>query len=168
MKVDLRALHTERGAILEIDCHETVASGIAEVAFDKPVGGHLELTNLGSVLRVEGRLQTTVGLVCDRCATPLRHHLEAAVQEEIEWAGGSDEAQAIGFRVTPDGGLWLDVPALAREMLILALPMVAQCRADCRGLCDRCGADLSRGPCGCERRLADPRMAPLAALRRLR
>jgi uncharacterized protein len=61
--------------------------------------------------------------------------------------------------------LWLDVEALAREMLVLALPMTAYCRPDCQGLCGGCGADLRTGRCVCETPAIDPRLAPLAELR---
>ncbi len=168
LTVDLRPLRGERGASIVVACHDRVASHIAEIPFDEPVEGTLTLTNLGSLLRIEGRLATFVGLVCDLCATPFRHRLEAQVLEEIEWAGASEEASTIGVRTAADGGLWLDVEALAREMLVLALPMVVNCRPDCQGLCGRCGADLRAGQCECETSTIDPRLAPLAALRERR
>ncbi len=165
MTVDLRPLRDERGATMVVVVHQAVASHIPEIRFDEPVDGTLTLMNLGSVLRIEGRLDMPVGLVCDLCATPFRYHLEASVQEEVAWTGAPDDASAIGLRTAVDGGVWLDVEALAREMLVLALPMAAYCRPDCQGLCGRCGADLRTGRCTCETPAIDPRLAPLAELR---
>ncbi len=168
LTVDLRPLRAERGASVVLTCHDRVTSRVAEILFDEPVEGTITLTNLGALLRIEGRLATSVGLTCDLCATPFRHRLEAGVLEEVEWTGASEEASTIGLHVAADGGLWLNIEALAREMLMLALPMVVTCRPDCQGLCGRCGADLRDGRCECETPTIDPRLAPLAALRERR
>ena len=47
--------------------------------------------------------------------------------------------------------------------LVLAMDSKHVCRADCKGLCPRCGADLNEGPCAC-RPETDPRLAALAQL----
>jgi uncharacterized protein len=61
----------------------------------------------------------------------------------------------------------LDVEALVRDALVLALPMAARCSTECRGLCPGCGADLRVEPCRCasENDVIDPRLARLAAWR---
>jgi uncharacterized protein len=159
MVVDLRQLRAEQGATLVVTCDERVSSQIADVPFAEPVEGELTLTNLGSVLRVTGRLGTHVELTCDRCARPFRYKLDASVQEELDWEG------ADGFITTDGQSVGLDLHAIAREELVLALPMAARCRADCEGLCERCGADLRAGGCRCGPEAADPRLAPLAQLR---
>src|SRR2546430_11219184 len=43
----------------------------------------------------------------------------------------------------------IDLRVPVREELLLALPQWAVCRADCLGLCPRCGTALNPGPCGC-------------------
>ena len=159
MVVDLRQLRAELGATLVVTCDDLVSSQIADVPFAEPVEGELTLTNLGSVLRVTGRLGTHVGLICDRCARSFRYPLKTVVREELDW-GGTD-----GFIITDGQAVGLDLHALAREELVLALPMTARCRADCAGLCERCGADLRGGPCQCQSETTDPRLAPLAQLR---
>ncbi|MDR7484222.1 MAG: DUF177 domain-containing protein [Armatimonadota bacterium] len=178
MKVDLRPLRAERGATLDVSCGDVIASGIAEIPFDRPVEGTLTLTNLGSVLRVEGRLATEVTLTCDRCAAAYRHRLEADVLEEVNWSLGVTAREAVlaeEYLIWAGDGLVLDVSALARDALVLALPMVARCRSDCPGLCDQCGADLRLGPCehsrgpgaehAADRPGLDPRLRPLAGWR---
>ncbi len=142
MRVDLRSVRAERGSVLVVRCHEPVASGIDETPFVGPVEGTLSLANLGDSLRVEGRLQTRVDLTCDRCARPFRVVVEAHVQENLAWEGGE-------FLATGHGAAALDVDALARELLVLALPLSARCSPDCPGLCGTCGADLRSGRCAC-------------------
>lgn len=143
MRVDLRALRAERGAALVVSYSEPISSGIVEMPFVDPVSGTLSLTNLGPSLRVEGRLVTRADLTCDRCAAPFRTVVEAPVREDLAWDGEE-------FLATAQGTAVLDVDALAREMLLLALPTPARCRPDCPGLCDKCGADLNAGRCACE------------------
>ncbi|MDR7417530.1 MAG: DUF177 domain-containing protein [Armatimonadota bacterium] len=167
----MRSLRAERGAVLVVECHEPVASGLVDLPFSEPVAGRLTLTNVGAVLQVEGRVRTAVVLTCDRCAVPFVHRLNAVVHEELAWASlvGIDEAREDEDRYLLRAGdnVWLDVEALIRDALVLALPMVARCGPDCRGLCPGCGADLGREPCRCAREddTVDPRLARLAEWR---
>jgi uncharacterized protein len=170
MKVDLRPLRAERGARLEVACHELVASRVDEIPFTEPVEGTLTLTNLGSVLRVAGRLETRVGLVCGLCATSFQYRLEAAVDEKLEWAsaGAAPPPGGDAYLVQAGDTVLLDAESLARDALVLALPMVARCSPDCQGLCVRCGANLRLEPCRCppQDRIAesiDPRLRTLTA-----
>jgi uncharacterized protein len=59
----------------------------------------------------------------------------------------------------------LDLSAWAHDALALALPEKILCRADCAGLCARCGADLNRETCTCGPPEPDTRWAKLAELR---
>jgi uncharacterized protein len=38
------------------------------------------------------------------------------------------------------------------------------CRAECRGLCPRCGINRNLGECSCQEPTSDPRFAALKAL----
>jgi uncharacterized protein len=169
MKIDLRPLRAERGGSLTLSVHEAIASGLDDMHFLTPVDGSLTLLNVGSAVRVDGGLSVTVALTCDRCARTFHHGLKATIHEELDWEGPGD-----GFLEVLGDAVTLDVDALAREALVLELPMVSLCDSDCKGLCDQCGADLRIEPCRCahhasdadERTTADPRLSPLAAWRR--
>lgn len=165
--VDLRPLREDRGTAVEVDVHRRIASGLDDLVFDQPVAARLTLRNLGAAVRIDGRIHTSVELDCDLCATRFRAVLDATVEEELRW---SDAAPSVGtaegaYLIRVGDTLMLDVETLARDALILALPMVARCRSDCEGLCPQCGADRHAGACRCETaEPADPRLAPLAAL----
>jgi DUF177 domain-containing protein len=45
--------------------------------------------------------------------------------------------------------------------VLLALPMHAVCREDCKGLCGSCGQNLNEGECRCAVDRVDPRFAQL-------
>lgn len=95
---------------------------------------------------------------CRRCLVPVQGTLNVDVQELFESNPRDGESYALGHdRV--------DLEPLARESLVLDLPLAPLCRDDCRGLCPTCGADLNQGPCECPVEVVDPRWAALDVLR---
>jgi uncharacterized protein len=66
----------------------------------------------------------------------------------------------------PLGGDHLDLAPLARDALLLALPLAPLCRDDCAGLCPICGTDLTDSTCSCVTPVGDPRWAALDILGR--
>jgi uncharacterized protein len=58
-------------------------------------------------------------------------------------------------------GRKIDLDPILREQLLLALPMNVVCKDSCEGLCAVCGQNLNEKKCGCERKVLDPRLAPL-------
>jgi uncharacterized protein len=63
-----------------------------------------------------------------------------------------------------DEGGFIDLAPIVREEGILAVPMHAICRPDCKGLCDQCGQNLNQATCECEHEHIDPRLASLRIL----
>jgi uncharacterized protein len=96
---------------------------------------------------------------CRRCLVAVQGTLQVDVQELFESHPRDGESYALGHdRV--------DLEPLARESLVLDLPLAPLCRDDCRGLCPTCGADLNQGACECRVDGVDPRWAALDVLRR--
>lgn len=108
------------------------------------------------------RMRTTLRLECRRCLAPV----EQPFRHEVELLFlGEEEAvdEDAGCYVIPARAQELDLRDAVREELVLAVPQYVECRADCRGLCPTCGANLNAGPCPC-RPERDPRWASLAGL----
>jgi uncharacterized protein len=121
-------------------------------------------------IRITGDLHTRVEMVCARCLEPVTEDVArefdlfyrpiASMTREEEDRLKLDDTEIAFFE---GEGLFLtDVLA---EQVLLALPMKAICRSDCRGLCAQCGVNLNNEECRCEVHVADPRMAPLARLK---
>ena len=121
-------------------------------------------------IRISGELHTRLELVCARCLETVLEDVSrefdlyyrpmASIAREEEFHLREDDTEIAFFE---GEGLFLaDVLA---EQVLLALPMKAICRSDCRGLCPHCGANLNNEPCRCETHAADPRVAPLARLK---
>jgi uncharacterized protein len=121
-------------------------------------------------IRVTGDLHTRLELACARCLEPVNEDVArefdlfykpmATMSKEDEERLKLDDTE-IGF-FKGEGMFLADILA---EQVLLALPMKAICRSDCRGLCPQCGVNLNNEECRCESQVADPRTAPLARLK---
>lgn len=96
--------------------------------------------------------------LCRRCLGPVAGTRTVEVQELFESHPRDGESYQLGHDQ-------VDLEPLARESLILDLPLAPLCSEDCRGLCPTCGADLNQGDCGCPPADADLRWAALDVLR---
>jgi uncharacterized protein len=96
---------------------------------------------------------------CRRCLGPVQDTLRTEVQELFE----SNPREGESYRLEHDR---VDLEPLAREALVLDLPLAPLCQEDCRGLCPTCGADLNQGDCDCPPAEPDSRWAALDVLRR--
>jgi uncharacterized protein len=117
----------------------------------------------GRVYRFEGRARLTKKFQCDRCLELSERTQEypfceefkrrtdglaADDKEDVNWFDGDDIELAEAFR----------------EIVILSQPLNNICDSGCRGLCLKCGANLNKGECGCDRTVIDPRLAALQKL----
>ncbi|MDF1613623.1 YceD family protein [Desulfurivibrio dismutans] len=146
--------------------HELERHGVARAT--------VTLSRDGERVVFAGRLETAFTLTCDRCLECYRHWLEAdfrlhlersapdplAVADEREHSCRPEEMDTVFL----DEEL-VDVLDLLSQQFYLNLPAKSLCRADCRGLCSRCGADLNQGDCGCA---AEGDNSPFTALRAMK
>jgi uncharacterized protein len=95
---------------------------------------------------------------CRRCLEEATGEVRAQVREVFE--EDHDPEQTYPLR-----GDQLDLEPLARDAVLLELPLAPLCHEACRGLCPSCGADLNDGDCGCRHQTGEPRWAALDALR---
>lgn len=126
----------------------------------------------GEEVRLRGSIKTEIELLCDRCLAPNRSPLEIEFDTRfIPQAAAVGETDNVEL-LTEDLGLSayegdsVDLDELVREQILLALPTRHLCRDDCKGLCQKCGADLNAGECSCEKGETDPRWAALADFKR--
>lgn len=107
----------------------------------------------GGVL-VRARLEGSQHESCSRCLTGLDIHLGLDIEEEFIVGSNSatdtrksgppdPESQRIDERHT------LDLSDIVRQHWTTVFPMQPLCRADCSGLCSRCGQELNERDCYC-------------------
>ncbi|WP_295581897.1 DUF177 domain-containing protein [uncultured Oscillibacter sp.] len=125
----------------------------------RPVAVSGRVRNTADVLELNLTARSTLDSLCDRCGKAFSQEKEVPfsclLAETLE-NGESDEIVLL-----EDGKV--DVGDLARTAFILEMDTKTLCSEDCKGLCDRCGADLNLGPCSCKKE-PDPRLAVLAKL----
>lgn len=141
--------------------HEFAPRGPAEtdVFPEAPVRVALTLQSYAGGVSATGTVEAPWHGVCRRCSTPVLGITRVAVRERFEDAAGpgDDEAYPIDHDV-------VDLAPLARDAILLDLPLAPLCREDCAGLCPRCGIDRNEESCQCSAE-PDPRWATLDGLR---
>lgn len=136
-----------------------------------PLEGSIALLRTSQGILVTGKLHTVIEGECRRCLEPARVEVELELEEEfyptVAIADSpidpvdDDEYDAA---LTIDEHHEMDLGEVVRQGLWLATPMDALCRADCAGLCPRCGGNRNLGECTCEQDGIDPRWAVLQSL----
>ena len=94
---------------------------------------------------------------CRRCLVETGGTVRAEVREVFE--EDHDPEQTYPLR-----GDQLDLEPLARDAVLLELPLAPLCREDCAGICPTCGTDRNVAPCRCHEAAGDPRWAALDVL----
>ena len=107
--------------------------------------------DVGRCFVVRGQIFCKKNFICDRCLSESTGEQVHDFEEEFDKSEALDEL--------------LDVTELLRDELLAGQPMKNLCRADCKGLCPVCGANLNEGECGCEKFIVDPRLAALKDLK---
>lgn len=120
---------------------------------------HLMVTHTGNrCLEVTGEIRLFLLVPCDRCLTSVEVPFVLPVEKELD---GNQDAAEESDEAYFYSGYYLDVDKLVNGELIVNLPMKVLCSPDCKGICKRCGKNLNEGPCACDDRSPDPRMAAI-------
>ena len=121
-------------------------------------------------IRVAGGLKARLEFSCARCLEPISqdisHRFDLLYRPQGSDAGKEElsvtAAEAEVSYYQGDGLLLEDV---LREQVVLAVPLKAVCREDCKGLCPHCGQNLNQGQCNCAEPVEDPRWEALKDIR---
>jgi uncharacterized protein len=97
---------------------------------------------------------------CRRCGGPVGGEVRAEVRERYV-AQSETEVDDEAYPLADDE---LDLEPLARDAVLLELPLAPLCTPDCLGLCPQCGINRNEEACTCEQPV-DPRWSALDALR---
>ncbi len=161
--VQVAALRKQAGTTKE-EHREGLIPGLGAVSVvvpdDEPVVLDLTLSSYPGGITATGVVSATWSGECRRCGGPVSGIVAAEVRERYAPAGGADRDE----EAYPLVGDELDLEPLARDAVLLELPLAPLCTEDCLGLCPTCGANRNTEPCECAP-ATDPRWAGLDALR---
>lgn len=150
----------------EIDRTAPAPDGWRVELIGVPAGGDVRLRlRLESVMEgvlVTGDLDVPVTGSCARCLEPIEDTLHLDVQELYAYEGSTTEATSEEDEVRRIDGDFLDLEPLARDTVVLNLPLAPVCTEDCAGLCVDCGQRLDDLPADHHHEVVDARWAGLA------
>ncbi len=162
-QVQVAALRKQNGASRE-EHREGVIPGLGAVSVVVPEGEpvvlELTLASYPGGIMATGTASAPWHGECRRCGGPVAGTVVAEVRERYAPVGGADRDE----EAYPLSGDELDLEPLARDAVLLELPLAPLCAEDCLGLCPICGANRNTETCGCSPP-ADPRWAALDGLR---
>ena len=97
---------------------------------------------------------------CARCLDDF----DLAIATEFTELYAFDERSITESRLLVPADHQIDLGPLAREYLLLDLPITPLCRPDCQGLCPECGANRNHEQCEHQQSPVDPRFMVLKDL----
>jgi uncharacterized protein len=121
-------------------------------------------------IRIDGTLGTRVQMACARCLEPVLqdvvHKFDLLYRPQGTDAGREElSVTSAEAEVSYYQGEGLRLEDVLQEQVLLALPLKAICRDDCRGLCPHCGKNLNQERCACTEPVEDPRWLALKDIR---
>ena len=170
MFLDVKDLAVRKVQIRKSYVPGSIDYGLSEVKQVEPIQVTATAELLEGQIRVAGELETKMEMVCARCLEPVIEevHRDFDLFYQPLLKGTKPEEERLKDDDTEIGffeGEGLFLADVLKEQVLLSLPMKVICQSDCRGLCPHCGANLNHEQCRCDRRTADPRLAPLARLK---
>jgi uncharacterized protein len=158
------------GTTRQYEIEEDISGIDTELEVVEPLVGKVRLLRTTDGILVTGRLHAEVRVSCRRCLKsfdlPVDLTLEEQFRPAVDVSTGAvlpvEDGEDVVTRI--DLQHMLDLTEVVRQELLLAMPMSPLCSQDCRGLCPRCGADLSTEACTCQDQEVDPRLEALHQL----
>ena len=123
----------------------------------------------GGLFTVAGTMQAELELECSRCLKKFAHRVESQLNVSLVPEGSLNltaehELDPGELDTEFYQGDEIDPLDFVKEQALLSIPMTPLHRADCKGLCALCGADLNEAECGCSRDL-EKETSPFSVLK---
>ena len=122
------------------------------------VTAHGEFMSSGERIDVDGEAKAIVVSRCARCLKPVSEPISAPLHATFHRQPDPEDPDQYCYEASK-----VELTDAIRDALVLELPLRFLCKADCKGLCPKCGIDLNTGSCICQEGEDD--LNPFAALR---
>jgi uncharacterized protein len=129
----------------------------------------LHLDSVVEGILVRGTLGVALEVACGRCLTPTVINRTVSVAELFvdptkRFYTDEEDAEEAEF-VLLDDNTAIDLSVMARDAVVLDLPLQVLCQPACKGLCPQCGEDRNMSACGhVDASAPDPRWEALRKL----
>ncbi|HIJ56018.1 MAG TPA: DUF177 domain-containing protein [Deltaproteobacteria bacterium] len=145
-----------------------------ECKFISPIKLSVEVKAIGQIYRMSGSYKTDVQLYCSRCLSEFNRPLSEAFDMTFARSipDTTDEGDFQGKELTADeiemthfDGEEIDLKDALQQQFIMSLSQRPLCEEACKGLCQKCGANLNDGDCRCEKDQINGRFEILKGLK---
>jgi uncharacterized protein len=137
----------------------------SDLAVVQPIEIGCQFYKVDRDVAVQGTMRSTLRLTCGRCAEDFGQPLEVALNAvylPIQ-DGSSERAKELEEDIDSTTDVYLyveqviDIAEMARDKLLLSLPLQPLCTVGCQGLCPSCGLNRNVVSCQCaEEKLGSP------------
>jgi uncharacterized protein len=139
-----------------------------DIRLETPVEVRLSVTRNGDDIFLKGKARVGAVLECARCLEKYSLVLESPVGVWCILGAGGESADA-GERenvieVAADRK-YVDLTDHLRSELLVLIPLKPLCKAECKGLCPKCGVNLNVGGCSCDTNTHDSRWDALKKIK---
>lgn len=111
-------------------------------------------------ITIQGEGQVQLVMPCGRCLEDVTEVVDFSIDRRVDLnVEDRNKADEDIEELSYIDGYHLDVDQLIHTEILINLPFRVLCSEDCKGLCFKCGANLNKGECGCDREQLDPRMS---------
>ncbi|MCL2126187.1 MAG: DUF177 domain-containing protein [Oscillospiraceae bacterium] len=161
MILDLREIIGVPGGVVSFDFEPDLSDAVegSIVRFDPPSRAAGSVVNSAGALTLSAIVDASCVCVCARCLKEFEYPVHQQVV--VYLSEGEDDGS------NPDvyffQGDTVDAGEIILTEFIIEYDQRLFCSDNCAGLCEKCGADLNDGPCGCKVDV-DPRLAALGQL----
>ena len=147
---------------------------LEECKFMTPIKTALRAIRIGDMIEISGEINIRVCLPCARCLQdyekPLKSRFELTYLQRLPDTQQDEEQEEVEISAEDTGLIYFQGEEInlqdgIQEQVVLALPIKAICKDDCKGLCASCGKDLNEGDCGCDRQPSSNKFAALKNLK---
>lgn len=165
MLIDLSELLSVSGK--KVDIQATIEmnqfhSKVADYPIVEKSPFDMHLANTGKkMIAISFETEVELLLPCDRCLEDVRHTLNIKMNKEIDMNESDEKRIESMDELCFIKDSELDVERLIYNEILVHLPMKVLCNENCKGICNRCGANLNSQTCDCDTTELDPRMSKI-------
>lgn len=147
---------SEQFSVTELPDSIKVSEEEYKVLYISPM--RISLMRSGEKLKAVYSGEADVIIPCARCLEPVNYRIKFDGERETEMKLLNEDADDEFFFII-DKEIHPDL--LFIDELLIHWPIRVLCKEDCKGICSRCGTNLNKAVCNCDKEVPDPRMAAI-------
>ncbi len=148
MLFDVSALYKNPDIVLDLNEEISFGGEFSKdaIEFEKPVLISGNIKNIDGILILSAKATGEFITVCDRCGKPVKLPVCFEMEENL----AKNVSEEDGEEITALEKEKFNLYDVAEKNVFANFPSKRLCSEDCKGICQRCGADLNLDKCSCQ------------------